>query len=135
MSHGTQAPPFLPQVMTDGWLHMLPVQQPDAHVCAQPWQALFTHGPPVHATHALPALPHTPFWFPGWQTLFASQQPPGQLAALQTHAPPTHASPAPHAGPLPHLHVLPLQVSAVSASHAPHAPPPVPHVASEGALH
>ena len=67
------------------------------------------------------------------QTLFW-QHPPAQEAALQTHCPPTHESPAPHAAPAPHLQAPPLQVSEVEASHVTQPPPPAPQVVSDGAL-
>jgi hypothetical protein len=119
----------------DGVSHVLPLQQPDVHVCEQPSQTLFTHAVPfVHVAHAAPPEPHAPATLPGWQTLF-SQQPPGQPVALHTHEPFTHARPAPHAALLPHLHTPPPHESAYVGSHVPHAPPAEPHVASDGALH
>jgi hypothetical protein len=55
------------------------------------------------------------------------QQPLGQLAALHTHAPPTHACPAPHGAPVPQAHAPAAQRSAFVGSQAPHAPPAGPH--------
>lgn len=56
------------------------------------------------------------------------QQPVGQLAGLQTHAPPTQRWPVPHAGLAPHLHPPPLQLSARVASQVEHAAPEAPHL-------
>jgi len=46
-------------------------------------------------------VPQSPRAVPGWQTPCVSQQPVGQLVALQTHAPFTHACPAAHATQAP----------------------------------
>lgn len=57
------------------------------------------------------------------------QHPVGHDAELHTHAPPTHACPAPHAGPEPQLHCPELeQLSAVEASHCTQATPAVPQL-------
>jgi hypothetical protein len=69
-----------------------------------------------------------------WQLPLASQHPVGHEAALHTHAPPTHALPAPHAGPVPHPQVPPAQVSDVSALQVVHAAPPVPQEPVLGVL-
>jgi hypothetical protein len=45
---------------------------------------------------ATPFVPQTVFVVPVWHWWFASQQPPGQLSKLQTHAPATHSCPAAH---------------------------------------
>jgi hypothetical protein len=142
-----QAPPPVPQLALLGALHVVPVQQPVEHEVAS-----HTHAPPTQrwpTPHAAPA----PHWQPPaaqlsarvvsqvaqpppavphavvdgvWQTL-PLQQPLGQLAALHTHAPPTHACPAPQGAPVPHAHAPAVQRSDVVASHAPHAPPAGPH--------
>lgn len=54
------------------------------------------------------------------------QHPLGQEVALQTHAPLTHAEPAPQAGPLPQRHVpeVASHPLAVSGAQAVHATPP-----------
>jgi hypothetical protein len=53
--------------------------------------------PKLHATHSAPPSPHPVLFVPAWQTPVASQQPFGQLAASQTHAPSTHPCPDGHA--------------------------------------
>jgi hypothetical protein len=123
-----------PHVFTDGVSHVLPLQQPVVHVIVQPWQALFTHWlPPVQVAQAMPPEPHAPGRLPGWHALFA-QQPPGQLVPLHTHAPLTHARPAPHAAFAPHWQAPPTHESDVFGSHVVHEPPPVPHVACDCVL-
>jgi hypothetical protein len=132
--HATHALPPPPQFANDGASHVLPAQQPLAHVCEQPAHALLTHWSPLaHAEHAPPPEPHAFATLPGMHTLFW-QQPPAQLDALHTHCPLTHVRPAPHGEFAPHLHDPPEQLSAVAASHVEHAPPPVPHVASDDGL-
>ena len=81
-----------------------------------------------HAEHAPPAAPH---WVAvvGLTHAPPEQQPEGQLAALQTHAPATHARPAPHAGPAPQRHAPAAQPSAIVEEQAVHAAPPTPQVA------
>ena len=64
-----------------------------------------------------------------------AQQPAGQEAGLQTHAPAEHTRPAPHAGPAPHLHAPAVQLSALPLAQATHAMPPEPQAPSEGELH
>jgi hypothetical protein len=59
-SHVEHAPPFVPHVIVDGWLHVLPVQHPVVHVCEQPRHVLFTHVLVPHDAHAAPPDPHTP---------------------------------------------------------------------------
>jgi hypothetical protein len=71
---------------------------------------------------------------PGWQTLFA-QHPFGQPVELQTHRPPTHASPAPHGALPPHVQVPPVQLSVATGSHVEQNPPATPHVAVDAGLH
>jgi hypothetical protein len=82
----------------------------------------------------VPPEPHAVATLPGWHAPF-SQHPAGQLAALHTHAPPTHASPWPHGGLVPHWQAAPTHESAVLGWHTMHAAPPAPHVASDGELH
>jgi hypothetical protein len=132
--HGVHVPPFLPQVATDGASQVFPEQHPVVHVCAQPSQVLFTHGPPLHATQVAPPKPHAVATLPCWQAPFW-QQPDGQLAALHTHAPPTHASPTPHGEAPPHAQAPPTHASEVVVSQTTHSAPPVPQVASEGGPH
>lgn len=83
---------------------------------------------------APPPEPQAEAWLPGWHTLFW-QQPEGQLSALQTHCPPTQASPAPQAGPLPQRQAPFAHRSAVSVSQALQVPPCVPQLDVELTLH
>jgi hypothetical protein len=131
--HEVQALPPAPQFVVEGVSQVLPLQQPEVHVCEQPSHTLLTQLPVPHEPQALPPDPHAAFWLPGMHTL-PWQHPPGQLAALQTHAPPTQARPAPQAAPVPHLHAPPEHESLVVELHTPQDPPPVPHVAVELAL-
>jgi hypothetical protein len=137
VSHAAQDPKATPQWLTEMGSHVLPLQQPVEHVERQLWHVLFAQVLPLarHDVQAAPLTPHAAFWLPGWQTPLLSQQPPGQLEALQTHAPPTHARPAPQATPVPHLHAPPAHESALVGSHTLHDPPPVPHVARDAGLH
>ena len=61
------------------------------------------------------------------------QQPVGQVVALHTHAPATHACPATHSAPEPHTQA-PLDEHALASVelHAMHAVAPVPHSARVG---
>ena len=67
----------------------------------------------------------------GWQTLFW-QQPLAHDAALHTHAPFTHASPAPHEGPLPQPHTPLTQLSLATWLQETQAMPPTPHALDTG---
>jgi hypothetical protein len=133
-SQATHAAPPIPQVLVDGDLHMLPVQHPDRHVCAQPWQVPPTHWSPAeHATHAVPPVPHAPVV--GVVHVLPSQQPFGHEVPLHTHAPPLHRWPLEHAALDPHVHAPLLHESAVLGSQATHAAPPIPHAPLEGVVH
>ncbi len=69
------------------------------------------------------------------QVAALSQQPLGQLVALQTHLPAEQRWPAAHAGPVPQAQVPPAaQPSARVASQPTQAAPPLPQVASDGGL-
>ncbi len=64
-----------------------------------------------------------------------SQQPDGHDVALQTHLPAEQRWPTAHAAPVPHEQVPPAaQPSARVASQPTQTAPPLPHVASDGAL-
>jgi hypothetical protein len=84
----------------------------------------------LQAMHAAPALPHVEVVFE--RHWFPSQQPPGQLAALHSHTPPSQCWPAAQAAPEPQRHWPPPQVSAVAAGHAKHTPPSEPQAAALG---
>jgi hypothetical protein len=125
-SQVTQVLPPVPQVASEVGVQTPLAQQPVGHVCA-----LHTHVPPTHAeplpqeglpwqvqapavasqpslifashgTHTWPPMPQVAAEGV-WQTPLA-QQPLGQDCALHTHAPPTHAVPAPQVGFAPHWH-------------------------------
>lgn len=110
----TQVPP------TQRWpaAQTLPLphaQAPLRQVSARRSQLSQTRPPVAHAV--VPgALTH----------MFPAQHPEPQLAALHTHAPPTHAWPGAQAAPVPHAQAPSRQASARSGSQAPHAPP-APH--------
>lgn len=102
MPHGAQACPDGPHASRPGVLQVLPTQQPE-HDEAQPLHAPPTHvSPPGQAAHALPRAPQAVADAPSTQRS-PSQQPLGQVAALQpgpasTTAPPA-APPPPSAPP------------------------------------
>jgi hypothetical protein len=102
------APPGEPHALS--WLpstHVLPTQQPVAHVTAQAagwltpaWQSSV----PWHALHCSPPTPQKPFCVPAAQMLPTQQPavpPTPQLAGLHVvegvHTPPLHVSFGPHA--------------------------------------
>lgn len=47
-SHAVQASPLIPHVVALDVLHVVPEQQPLAHVAVQPAHAPFVHAPPPH---------------------------------------------------------------------------------------
>lgn len=131
--HELHAPPDVPHAETLGVLHVLPEQQPVRQVIEQPRHSLLTHVLVPQDAQAAPPVPHAKFTLPSWHALLA-QHPPGQLLPLHTHAPPTHARPAPHGGLAPHWQAPPTQELVTVGSHVAHVPPAVPQVACEGAL-
>jgi hypothetical protein len=152
-SHALQAPPPVPQVVVEAGLQTSPAQQPLGHVVASQTQAPPTHfepglhdGPVPHAhapavhesatveSHVEHPAPPVPQAVTELLQTLPAQHPVGQEAALQTHAPPTHACPAPQAAPVPHLHAPPLQVSEVVGSHFTHALPAAPQAAVLGVV-
>jgi hypothetical protein len=65
-SHGVHAPPLEPQFVVEGVSHVLPLQQPEVHVCAHPSHTWFTQVvPEAHGAQALPPDPHAPGRLPG----------------------------------------------------------------------
>jgi hypothetical protein len=75
-SHEVHAAPPLPQFVTEGVSHVLPLQQPDAQVTEHPAHALPMHAPPEpQLVHAAPPEPHALPWDPVWQTPLPSQHP------------------------------------------------------------
>jgi hypothetical protein len=89
------------------------------------------------ASHAVQLTPSTPHAIEvGCVHVVPEQQPFGQEAALHTQEPPMHAWPVAQGAPLPHRHwPCAEHPSDVFGSQAVHAPPPVPHAASDLALH
>jgi hypothetical protein len=132
------------------------VQQPPAQL-----RASHTHTPPAQrwpVGHAGPAPQrHTPpthplaaseshaaqAWPAGAQVVREScthwspwQQPSGQLAAVQRHAPETQAWPAPQPpSRVPHTQEPPVQRSVLSPTQLAQTAPPMPHAVLEGAWH
>jgi hypothetical protein len=69
-----------------GW-HWLPLQQPVGQEVGVQAQTFAEHSwLEPHFAQAAPPLPQAPEVLPGWQTPMLSQQPPGQVAALQVAA-------------------------------------------------
>jgi hypothetical protein len=89
-SHAVHAPAPVPQVASEGALHVEPEQQPLVHVIEQPVQAPAEQVPVPHEAHAAPPDPHAVSELPARQVV-PEQQPVGQLVPLHTHAPPTQA--------------------------------------------
>ena len=57
--HAVHAPPFVPQLLTEGSSHVVPEQHPCLHVCAHDSQMPVTHESPAgHAAQAAPFVPH-----------------------------------------------------------------------------
>ena len=124
--HWTQAAESLPQAERLGAVHVVPLQQPSAHVQLVHAPAGQT-SPEGHGAHASPALPHALATLPGWQTPSA-QHPLGQEVASQVHAPARHRCPVLHAGALPQRQSPPGgQESLVVWSHAVQTQDPPTH--------
>jgi hypothetical protein len=85
-----------------------------------------------HAVQAPPPTPHADA--EGDVHTLLEQQPLGHDAALHTHEPPTHASPAVQAGPPPHEHEPAVQPSALIPQ-VTQAALPVPQALAEGVVH
>jgi hypothetical protein len=133
--HPTQAAPPTPHAVSDGELHVEPMQHPEEHAAAHP-----LHAPEAHvcgegqAAHVDPPVPHEEAELPGSQVL-PLQQPVGQDVGLHWHEPPTHCWPVEHWGPEPHSQSpLAPQVSEVVASQTLHAFPEAPHAESESVV-
>ena len=103
-------------------------------ICPGPQATAFapaphTHAPPVqrsaeaalHAEQLEPGPPHEANV--GVSTHCPDSQQPGQVDALHSHTPFTHACPRPHAGLLPHLHMPLSQLSPPSSAQSRHTPP------------
>jgi hypothetical protein len=56
--HAVHAPPPVPHVVVEGALHVLPVQQPLAHVTEHPAHAPFTQWSAPQPAHIAPPKPH-----------------------------------------------------------------------------
>jgi hypothetical protein len=125
-SHVTQVPPPTPQLARESGVQTPFAQQPVGQVVALQTQVPAMHCAPVpqdgfpwqvqvpvvgsqlslffasHGAHALPPMPQVAA--AGAKQTPPEQHPLGQDWALHTHAPPTHAVPAPHVGFAPHWH-------------------------------
>jgi len=151
---GPHAAPAVPQVDAPCpvvGMHSPALQQPVGQLVAsqtqaapeQRWPAAHAlpaphlQAPVVHRSavtpHPLHAPPLTPHWVAvvGLMQALPLQQPPAQLAAVQTQLPATHARPAAHALFVPHLQAPPVQRLAEVALQVVHAAPPVPQLAVE----
>jgi hypothetical protein len=108
------------------------VQQPPGQLAKE--QSLHTppeqSWPDPQVERATAPAPQAASTVPGWHSPLASQQPP-QLAASQTHWPPTHDLPAPQGKCCPHWHWPSRQPSALAVSQGEQLPPPVPHAARD----
>jgi hypothetical protein len=152
-----QATPPVPQApaWSPGW-QPVALQQPEGQFAAlqaqvpptQLWPALHAallphlQVPPLqvsasvgsHAEQAAPAAPHLSAL--GVRHWLLSQQPLGQLAALQTHAPPTQACPwvqaEPASAPPPQRHEPATQRSVNRVAQVAQTVPPVPHAVLVG---
>ena len=151
--HGTQAAPPVPQeaALCPAPLTQTPaLQQPEGQLVASHTQAPpeqrcpvaqalpgpHLQAPVVQRSPVVPQVVQAPPLVPHWVAVVGLthapplQHPLAQLAALQTQAPPTQASPAPQAAFVPHLQLPPAQVSAEVALQVVQAAPAVPQVAS-----
>jgi hypothetical protein len=157
VGHATQAAPFAPHCAAVGGVtHDVPLQQPVGQSVELQYgtQLCPVHSlPALHATHAAPPVPQSALAVPGWQLPLVSQQPAGQVVALQPHTPLMHSAPVAHAmqaaPPTPHsvfnvpaTQDVPSQqpvvqfvqspahcwlVHSLPALHATQAAPPLPH--------
>lgn len=151
-----QVPPPEPQLARERGRQVVPAQQPLGHEVAlhsqlppaQVWPGPHAGPAPqaqapapvqpsatagLHAAQAPPPDPHRPR--EGATHVAPSQQPLGQEVASQMQAPAWQRRPGPQAGPVPHAQVPAAeQPSAVTASQPTQTAPPVPQVASVGAL-
>lgn len=155
--HVVQLPPTGPQLVSDsGVRHTPAAQQPFGHDKESQTQAPETQRWPLaHAAPAphaqvpavvqLSAVPvlhkeHAAPFAPQRKSdrdvhVIPSQQPDGHEVALQTHLPAVQRWPTAHAAPVPQAQVPPAaQPSARVASQPTQTAPPLPHVASDGAL-
>jgi hypothetical protein len=156
--HGAQAAPPVPQAVAlcaACWVQAPALQQPVGQLVASHTHVPAAHRWPLaqaleaphrqapaaeqlsavalHAAHAAPPVLHC-VTVGGLTHAEALQQPFGQLAALHTHVPATHAWPTAHALPAPHRQLPFVQPSEVAGLHAMHTAPAVPHCESEGGV-
>jgi hypothetical protein len=150
----THTVPPVPQVASDGGLHVAPLQQPlgqevasQTHLpfwqrCPAPHAAAppQVHVPAVHASdivgsHVMQPPPIAPQALidMGAQAV-PLQQPIGHEAASHVQAPPTQCCPIPHGAPVPQAHAPFLHESARTSSHGTHIDPPAPQAPTEGAV-
>ena len=134
VEQSTQALPIEPQSVAVGVvMHCAPAQQPLGQLAAeQPTQVPASHAwLSPQAAQAAPPVPQAVCATPGRQLPPVSQQPLGQVVALQSQVPASQVGPPVQAGRAPHKHVpFPPQVSAVDGLQATHPAPPPPQSAS-----
>lgn len=135
VSHPAHVPLPVPQVLTDGMLHILPEQQPSLHVeMLHPLQRPSAQDSPAgHTSQLLPPAPHESGVSPG------KQRPPEQQPSL--HDVPSHTQvplrqrwPGKHTGPSPQRQVPAAEQLSARMSHAVHVEPRLPQVVSERVL-
>jgi hypothetical protein len=91
-SHEVQAPPPVPQVLSDARWQVAPEQQPKVQVLLQK-----LHTPPTshenapQLSHGPPPVPHAPWLVPNWQVVPLQQ--PGHELGSQAHTPPEQCWP------------------------------------------
>jgi hypothetical protein len=153
--HGLHAAPMVPHAVGEGVVQAFPLQHPvgqevASHVHAPATQCCpaaqgapvpQAHAPSLHESaltgsqgaQALPAGAHAAADV-GVHAPFA-QHPLAHEVASHAQALGLQCWPGAHPALVPHSHAPPMQAVASIGSHATHAAPPIPHVASEDALH
>jgi hypothetical protein len=152
VSQTTHAAPPVPQVASDGGLHVAPLQHPLEHeVTSQTHLPFWQRCPAPHAvappqvhvpvvqasatveSHVMQPPPIAPQALIDMGTQAVPlQQPIGHEVASHVHAPPTQCCPIAQGAPAPQAHAPFLQESARTESHATHIDPPAPQAATEG---
>ena len=112
-SHGTQAAPIAPQLVSDRGVHVEPAQQPVGQLpTLHPLHTPFEQAPVPQSWQRAPPTPHVLAAVPGWQVM-PSQQPRGHEVTSQMQLPFTQRCPSLQAAPVPQRHdPVALQASA-----------------------
>jgi hypothetical protein len=135
-SQPVQVAPAVPQVATEGGLHVAPEQQPFGQVV--PLQPL--HTPPTHncapgqLSHAPPPVPHDVALLPGRQAP-AAQHPPAHEVPSHTQVLAMQRCPGAHALALPQWQLPPAEQLSDRSSHAVHVEPEAPQLVRERVSH